>query len=259
MREELRNEKGFRISITVHNQWGRSAGRGRRPRIESICSQTQHTPQSRCQTTLQSPINPIRRTTGSLGCQFSVIVTLAGAASWRPQAGSLQTTQHPQKPRHRCHIHLKAMLLRTYCHSAPVLTTPAVLWVGHRRRVTRFCSTLNPWSAIETHEALCVPAHTRAERWGLAAPFPAGGDSHPPAPSPASISRSHPERAGAAPAHPCAHPRRLQRALGAREWRRSSRGRTAGTGKPSARGHRPGRGLRLPRHRERGEGKVRAF
>lgn len=110
-------------------------------------------------------------------------------------------TQHPQKPWHRCHIHLKAMLLRTYCHPAPVLITPAVLWAGHRRWVTSFCSALNPWSAIEMHEALFAPAHTRAERWGLApagaAPFPAGGDSRLPAPSPASISGSHPERAGA--------------------------------------------------------------
>lgn len=172
--------------------------------------------------------------------------------------------KYPQKPWPRCHIHLKAMLLRIYCHLALLKITLAVLWVGHTRWVTSFCSTLDPWSATEMHEALFVPAHTRAERWGLAslgtAPFPActqaGGDSPPPAPSPASLSHSQPgaNRGCGAAAAPAALRPSPPSAEGTRGLRVAAELRghlpAAGTEKPSAGGHRPGSGLRLPRHKE---------
>lgn len=96
--QALRNEKGFgRSSSSCAQPMGKSTERGRRPRIESICSQTQHKPQSSCQATLQSPVKPTRRTTSTLGCQFLVIVTLAGAVPCRPQPGPLQTYPVPPK------------------------------------------------------------------------------------------------------------------------------------------------------------------
>lgn len=120
------------------------------------------------------------------------------------------------------------------------------------------------------HEALFVPAHTRAERWSLAssgtAPFPActqaGGDSPPPAPSPASISRSHPGAnrgcgAAAAPAPLRPSPPSAEGTRGLRVAAvlpgpagPSCHLPAAGTGKPRAGRHRPGSGLRLPRHKE---------
>lgn len=45
-----------------------------------------------CQATLQNPIKPTStKTTGTLGSQILVTVTLAGAVPCRPQAASLQT------------------------------------------------------------------------------------------------------------------------------------------------------------------------
>lgn len=173
-------------------------------------------------------------------------------------------TQHPQKPWPRCHIHLKATLLRIYCHSALVKITPAVLWVGHAvdNKLLQYFRSL---SATETREALFVPAHTRARRWGPGgtAPFPAstqaGGDSflrHP-------ALRTSPLAPGAK--RGCGGPGCRAPIPGCRApipaVCRGHSGPASGAelpglpgpschlpGKPS--GHRPGRGLRLPRHRE---------